>query len=137
MQPGSFATTEHALFGINHSGTVANQIAKAGSDGLFFGMDGDGGVSPTSSTLRDFAVLQGRGANTPFLMLTDNSTFGPAPLLGDRFDNADPGFSGLFPSTPSNGDHNHLRPLGTIFPLSAPACADTIRRSLAGRRRSP
>ena len=103
MQPGFFATTEHALFGINHSGAVTNQIGKAGSDGLLFGMDGDGGASPTASTLRDFVVLQGRGANTPFLMLTNNSTFGPTPLLGDRFDNGDPGFTGLFPSTPANG----------------------------------
>jgi hypothetical protein len=105
MQPGFFATTEHALFGINHSGVVTNQIGKGGSDGLLFGMDGDGGASSTASTLRDFVVLQGRGANTPFLMLTNNSTFGPAPLLGDRFDNGDPGFTGLFPSTPANGSN--------------------------------
>ncbi|MEW6159169.1 MAG: Calx-beta domain-containing protein [Verrucomicrobiota bacterium] len=35
-------TTEHAIFGINHSGTLTNRHNQAGSDGLWFAVDGDG-----------------------------------------------------------------------------------------------
>src|SRR4051812_45489230 len=33
-------STEHVLAGINHSGTVLNRQAQAGSDGIFIAMDG-------------------------------------------------------------------------------------------------
>jgi hypothetical protein len=100
MQPGVFATTEHALFGINHSGLVTNQIIKPGSDGLFYAMDGDGGVANNNPNIRDFSVYQGTGPGTPQLVL---SNFGPVPALGTQFDNAEPGFTNLFPVTPANG----------------------------------
>lgn len=95
--PGS--ATEHALFGINHSGNVTNRLDQPTSDGLFFAMDGDGNVSSTSLTLRDFAVLRGGGAGAiPILMITNNTAFGPTPPLGKNFDAADLGFVSLFPS---------------------------------------
>jgi len=38
-------TTEHALFGINHSGSKTNRHATAGSDGIWFSIEGDGSAS--------------------------------------------------------------------------------------------
>lgn len=90
--------TEHTLFGINHSGAITNRVGLTNSDGLFFAMDGDGGVSSGSTTLRDFAVFRGGGTNAiPFLLVTNTLAFGPEPLLGALFDNADAGISALFP----------------------------------------
>jgi hypothetical protein len=92
-------STEHALFGINHSGGVTNRVGQATSDGLFFAFDGDGGVGATSSTVRDFAAFAGGGPGAiPVLMLTNNTAFGPTPPLGPQFDNANPGFTALLPS---------------------------------------
>ncbi|HSU56192.1 MAG TPA: GH25 family lysozyme [Candidatus Dormibacteraeota bacterium] len=96
--PNTSSATEHALFGINHSGSITNRIGQGTSDGLFFAMDGDGGSS-ASTTIRDYAVFRGAGAGAiPFLITTNNTTFGPQPLLGNQFDNSDPGFVALFPS---------------------------------------
>jgi hypothetical protein len=92
------STTEHALFGINHSGNVTNRVAGAGSDGLFYAMSGDGGSSPTSTTARDYSVFQGQGATAPLLLRTNNFTFGPTPPLGLQFDNTNGGFVTLFPA---------------------------------------
>lgn len=93
------SSTEHALFGINHSGNVTNRIGQAASDGLFFAVDGEGGngVSATSSTIRDYSVFSGGGGAIPVLT-TSSSSFGPTPPLGARFDNADAGFVSLFPA---------------------------------------
>lgn len=92
-------STEHALFGLNHSGSIMNRPGRAGSEGLFFAISADGGVSAASTALRDYSVFAGQGGGLPPLLLTtNNQSFGPAPLLGDRFDNADPGFANLFPS---------------------------------------
>lgn len=94
-------TTEHALFGINHSGDIANRIGLATSDGLFYAVDGDGGVSSTATVLRDYAVFQGGGVGAiPILKING---FGPAPLLGLQFDNTNPGFTGLFPAAAPAG----------------------------------
>ena len=71
-------STEHALFGINHSGSLTNQISKAGSDGLFLAMDGDGGVLATSTTARDFSLFQGRSTLSTLLLRTNTFTFRPA-----------------------------------------------------------
>lgn len=89
--------TEHTLFGINHSANVTNRVGLAASDGLFFAVDGDGGASSGSTALRDFSVFAGGGTNLPILLST-NSFFGPEPLLGPQFDNADSGFGALFPA---------------------------------------
>ena len=92
-------STEHALFGINHSGNVTNRPGLVTSDGLFFAVGADGGVSATSPNLRDYAVFEGKGeAATPLLLTTNNTMFGPAPLLGARFDGSDPGFLSSFPT---------------------------------------
>src|SRR5215831_11128759 len=66
------SSTEHSLFGINHSGLFTNQITVEGSDGIFFAMDGDGGASATATTARDFSVLQGGGSPlAPILLITN------------------------------------------------------------------
>lgn len=91
-------STEHALFGINHSGNVTNRITQSPSDGLFFAVEGEDDSLPTSPTLRDYSVFRGGGAGAPILMITNNTTFGPAPLLSPQFENYNPGFVALFPS---------------------------------------
>ncbi|MEO6034521.1 MAG: hypothetical protein ABIQ35_04625, partial [Verrucomicrobiota bacterium] len=91
-------STEHALFGINHSGSVTNRIGQTPSDGLFFAVEGEADSTPTSATLRDFSVFRGSGGGAPILMTTNNTTFGPTPLLAPQFDNTNPGLIGLFPS---------------------------------------
>src|SRR5262249_6694022 len=111
--PNNSSATEHALFGINHSAAVTNRVGQAGSDGLFFAVDGDGGTSAGSGALRDFAVFRGGGPGVIPVLLSNTASFGPAPLLGQSFDSADPGFMGIFPSkalaftttagTPGNG----------------------------------
>jgi len=95
--PNTGTATEDALFGINHSAAVTNRVGQTSSDGLFFAMDGDGGVSAGSGTLRDFAVFRGGGPGFIPALLSNTASFGPAPLLGAQFDNADPGFAALFP----------------------------------------
>ncbi|MFN7140425.1 MAG: GH25 family lysozyme, partial [Limisphaerales bacterium] len=93
------SATEHAMFGINHSGSLTNRIGQAGSDGLFFAVSGDGGITTTSPTLRDYSVFNGGGPGAlPILLLPSNTTFGPAPLLGPQFDNTNPGIASLLPS---------------------------------------
>ncbi len=97
-------STEHALFGIHHSGQVTNRIGQLTSDGLFFAVDGDGNVSATATTMRDFTVYRGGGSGAvPFFMNTNTAAFGPTPLLGQQFDNLNPGFAALFPSKTIGG----------------------------------
>jgi hypothetical protein len=65
---------------------------------LFFAISADGGVSPASTTLRDYAVFQGKGSGIiPAMLITNTMTFGPTPPLGARFDASDPGVVTLFP----------------------------------------
>ena len=107
--PGS--ATEHALFGINHSGNITNRVGQLTSDGLFFAVDGDGNVAGTTTIIRDFAVFRGAGAGAiPFMMTTNNTTFGPTPPLGKNFDNNDPGLVSLFPAKAVPG---YTTPAGT------------------------
>ena len=60
---------------------------------------------PISTTVRDFTCFRGTNSG-PFLMSTNNTIFGPTPLLGRQFDNADPGFLSLFPSKSIPGAFN-------------------------------
>jgi photosystem II stability/assembly factor-like uncharacterized protein len=92
------SSTEHALFGLNHSGNVTNRIGLAGSDGLFFAVDADGNVASTGTTLRDYSVYRGSSNAAPVFMITDGTTFGPTPPLGANFDNLDSGIASLFPA---------------------------------------
>lgn len=93
------SSTEHLMFGINHSGNITNRIGLATSDGLFFALAADGNVAATTTTMRDYAVYHGAGVgNAPVFMTTNNTTFGPTPLLGPQFDNSNPGFTNLFPA---------------------------------------
>jgi hypothetical protein len=88
-------STEHALVGINHSGSVTNRMTGNGSDGIFTAMDGDGGASAISTTARDYSLFQGRGALSPLLYRTNNQAFNV--LLGTQFDHLNAGFQTLFP----------------------------------------
>jgi len=97
-------STEHMLFGINHSGNMTNRIGLTGSDGLFFALNADGNVSSTATTMRDYAVYHGGGSSSaPFFMTTSTATFGPTPLLGSQFDNLNTGFANLFPAKTIDG----------------------------------
>jgi photosystem II stability/assembly factor-like uncharacterized protein len=91
-------STEHTLFGINHSGQLTNRITQAPSDGLFFAVAGDDDSAPDSTVLRDYSVFRGGAGSAPILMTTNNTVFGPAPLLGPQFENYNPGFVALFPA---------------------------------------
>ncbi|HTB83664.1 MAG TPA: immunoglobulin domain-containing protein [Candidatus Sulfotelmatobacter sp.] len=95
MNWGNLNTTEHALFGLNCSGNVTNRIGQNTSDGVWFAMDGDGGVSATSASIRDYSVFLGGGPGNAPILKTSN--FGPTAPLGANFDNADAGFVSLFP----------------------------------------
>lgn len=43
--PSAPGTTEHAIFGINHSGNLTNRHGAAGSDGVWFAVETDGSAS--------------------------------------------------------------------------------------------
>jgi hypothetical protein len=77
---------------------VTNRVGQASSDGLFFAVEGEDDSLPNSTVLRDYSVFRGGGSGAPILMTTNNTTFGPAPLLGPQFENYDPGFVALFPA---------------------------------------
>lgn len=98
-------STEHALFGINHSSDVTNRIGLNTSDGLFFAVSADGGASSSSSS-RDFSVFRGGGSGGTPVLMTSGTMFGPTPLLGTQFDNTNSGFVNLFPSKPMPGIGN-------------------------------
>ncbi len=91
-------STEHTLFGINHSGNITNRVGQSPSDGLFFAVEGEADSSTTSTSLRNYSVFRGGGTSAPVLLITNNFAFGPTPLLGARFDNTDAGFQNLFPA---------------------------------------
>jgi hypothetical protein len=82
-------STQHAIFGLNHSGTEANWATTAApsSDGLWFGMDGEGGES------KDYRAYAGNAAGPPIDLLASGgsgmSASNNTALL----------FSGLFPNT--------------------------------------
>lgn len=91
-------STEHTLFGINHTGTITNRIGQSPSDGLFFAIEGEADSPANSTTLRDYSVFRGNGLSAAVLMTTNNTVFGPTPPLGSQFDTSDPGFVALFPA---------------------------------------
>lgn len=52
---GAAGSTEHAIFGINHSGTGTNRHATAGTDGLWFAVETDGSASSGRSYVSYYA----------------------------------------------------------------------------------
>lgn len=52
---GAAGTTEHAIFGINHSGSGTNRHAAAGTDGLWFAVETDGSASSGRSYVSYYA----------------------------------------------------------------------------------
>ncbi len=107
---GGTGTTEYGLFGINHSGDFVNWFAlsgaglrddfktsavgRDGSDGLFFGITGDGGAA------RDAVSLQGGGAGQPPVPMLADPSGGLLDRNGDGVidtDNGDPYFLRVFP----------------------------------------
>lgn len=95
MNWGTVASTEHTLFGVNCSGNVTNRVGQLTSDGVFFAMNGDGGSTASSTTARDYSVFYGGGNGVAPLLTTTG--FAPTLPLGFSFDNADAGFTNLFP----------------------------------------
>ena len=85
-------STEHACFGINHGGSKLNGSAEitTDTDGVFFAVSGDGGVSignyPTDSTIKDYNAYYGNDGGTPTRL----------PIL--HWDEAQPFLSHLLPS---------------------------------------
>jgi hypothetical protein len=62
--PSVGGTTEHALFGINHSGSLTNRHGTAGSDGVWFAVETDGSASrgwSYASYLGSNGVAQAQG----------------------------------------------------------------------------
>jgi len=103
-------TTEYALAGIHHGGEFMNWFALTGtsltdafkttaigsdnSDGIFFGLTGEGGAS------RDFVSLQGGGAGQPPVPKLADTSGGLADRNSDgRLDtnDAEPHFQNAFP----------------------------------------
>lgn len=103
-------TTEYALFGINHGGDFINWFALSGaaqrddfkttavgrdnSDGLFFGLTGDGGAA------RDAVSLQGGGPGQPPIPKMADSSGGMPDRNNDGAIDSDNGegyFANVFP----------------------------------------
>jgi len=55
-------STEHTMFGINHSGSLTNRHGTAGSDGLWFAVETDGSASGGG---RSYVAYRGAGASAP------------------------------------------------------------------------
>ena len=73
-------TTEHAIFGINHSGSITNRHATAGSDGLWFAVETDG----SSQGGIAYATYLGQTNAVPVIAgrpSADFRTFFPTPLF--------------------------------------------------------
>lgn len=104
-------TTEYALFGINHGGDFANWFALSGaalrddfkttavgrenSDGIFFGLTGDGGAA------RDAVSLQGGGPGQPPIPKMADSSGGISDRNNDGAidsDDAEGYFANVFPA---------------------------------------
>ncbi len=83
---GSTGSTEYGIFGINHTGTQVNWAAASGSsDGVWFGVDGEGGVTA------DYRAYVGNPPNPP----TDITATTGGLVASD---NVSAVFQNLFPS---------------------------------------
>jgi len=85
----STGSTEHAIFGIDHLGTQVNWAAPSGSssDGIWFGVDGEGGTS------RDYRAYVGNAFGPPTELI------GPAASGLTESNNSAPFYQSLFPAT--------------------------------------
>jgi hypothetical protein len=66
-------TTEHATFGINHSGTFTNRHGAVGGDGLWFAVETDG----SASSGRSYVSYLGNPTAAPAFQAKPASTFAP------------------------------------------------------------
>jgi len=91
---GSIGSTEHATFGLNHTGTRVNWDSATvnQSDGVWFAVDGEGGTSS------DYRAYLGSSSNSPALLSVAASGFGAAGAASR--DSADPYWESIFPSPP-------------------------------------
>jgi hypothetical protein len=89
---GSTGSTEHGTFGINHAGTRVNWESSTAtpSDGVWFGIDGEGGTSS------DYRAYVSNAASSPTLLSFANSGFSASGATGQN--NADPYWLSIFPS---------------------------------------
>jgi hypothetical protein len=78
--PSVAGTTEHALFGVNHTGSFTNRHDTAGSDGLWFAVETDGSASGGG---RSYTSYIGSPAAKPTFLAKAASTVAanfPTPL---------------------------------------------------------
>jgi len=89
---GSTGSTEHATFGLNHSGTRVNWDSATAnpSDGVWFAVDGEGGVA------EDYRAYQGNNGSSPTLLSFANSGFGASGASSRN--NTDARWQTLFPA---------------------------------------
>jgi hypothetical protein len=91
---GSVGSTEHATFGLNHTGNRVNWDSTTvnPSDGAWFAVDGEGGTSS------DYRAYLGSASNSPALLSVAASGFSAAGAASR--DSADPYWQSVFPSPP-------------------------------------
>jgi hypothetical protein len=65
-------TTEHAIFGVNHTGAFTNRHNTAGSDGFWFAIETDGSASDAG---RSYTGYKGNPAGVPSLLKFPASQF--------------------------------------------------------------
>ncbi len=88
---GGTGSTETALFGMNQSSANLNWLGgRTNSDGIWFAVNGEGGSSATSATLRDYNAFVGSATNSIRLSKADGG------LVGE--DHAEAVFTNMFPS---------------------------------------
>jgi hypothetical protein len=92
---GSSGSTEHATFGINHSGTRVNWDGATSipSDGTWFAVDGEGGDTVSS---RDYRAYEGNSSTRSTLLSIAASGFSVSGAASAN--NTDPYFINIFPS---------------------------------------
>ena len=107
---GGTGSTEHGIFGINHTGDKVNWHAATSSDGLLFGVTGEGGSGlGTGATPTDYTTYEGDLAGSPL-----------------RFEDSQGGFldrngNGTFEDeVPSNAELNLLFPNPPFETAGAP-----------------
>ncbi len=100
---GGSGSSQRIIVGLNHSGTKTVNLRQTATpelptdtDGYYFGIMGDGGFAPASTTARDYEFREGTSPG-PASPTAACKWFG-VDATDTRLDNTDPGFLALFPS---------------------------------------
>ena len=92
---GGMGSTEHGMFGLNHSGTRVNWQSGNPSDGVWFAVDGEGGTSSTGNG-DDYRAYLGNLSSTPTSLSTSAGGFAAAGAASR--DSSSAYWQSLFPS---------------------------------------